>query len=51
MHPWRFSGKRFEEIGASTKAHPGLLRSADGTMARDLPLARIRQAAALSARE
>jgi hypothetical protein len=51
MHPARFFGKRFEEIGIPTKAHSGLLCSADGAMARDLLLARISQAAARSARE
>jgi hypothetical protein len=51
VHPARPFGKRFKQIGAPTKAHSELLRSADGAMARDLLLARISQAAAMSARE
>jgi hypothetical protein len=51
MHPARPLGKRFEEIGAPTKAHPDLLHPADGAMVWDLLLARVRQAAAMSARE
>jgi hypothetical protein len=51
VHPARFLRKRFEEIGASTKAHPDLLHPPSRAMARDLLLARIGQAAALTARE
>ena len=51
MHPTRFFGKRFKQIGASTKAHSELLRSADRAMARDVLLASVSQAAALTARE
>jgi hypothetical protein len=51
MHPSRLFRKRFEEIRASTEAHPELFRSPNRPMPWDLLLARIRQAAAMSARE
>jgi uncharacterized RDD family membrane protein YckC len=51
MHPARSFRKRFGEIGTPAQAHPKLLRSANRPMAQDLLLARIGQAAAMSARE
>jgi hypothetical protein len=51
VHPSRSFGKRFEEIGSTAKANPDLLRSPNRPMPWDLPLARIRQAAALTAPE
>ena len=51
VHPARFLRKRLKEIGAPTKAHPELLRSADGAIPRDFLLAHTRQASALAARE
>ena len=51
MYPARFFGKRFNEIGAPARAHPDLLHPADGATARDLLLASVSQAAALTAGE
>jgi len=51
VHPAWSCGERRGEIAAAAKAYPGLLWSANGAMARDLLLARIGQAAAMSARE
>jgi hypothetical protein len=51
MHSWWLAREGIEEARSSAELHPKLLRSADGAMPRDLLLAPICQAAAMSARE
>ena len=51
MHSWWLAREGIEVARSSAELHPKLLRSADGAMARDLLLASVSQAAAMSASE